>query len=289
MNGGPDRDARSLWSRLGGFLRRDAEASLRDSLEEVLEEHEESASPIGEEERSILLNVATVGELTADDVMVPRADIVATDITTPLRDALAVFIEAGHSRLPVYRDSLDQIVGMVHIKDAVAALMRHADDQPVGELKRPILFIPPSMPVLDVLRKMRAKRLHMALVVDEYGGADGLVTIEDVVEEIIGEIEDEHDVAGSPLLVACPDGAFDVDARVPIEELEQLFGLDLLTGEMPEDIDTAGGLVVDLAGRVPAAGEVISHPAGLDFEVLAGDARRVKRLRVRHRLSRVGA
>ncbi len=263
---------------------RNGEGSLRESLEEVIEEHEEDGeAPISPDERLMLLNILSLGEISADDVMIPRADIVAVEVDTPFDELVRVFRDASHSRLPVYRKTLDDVLGMVHIKDVLAALA----DAPVKgppvlrDICRPTLFVPPSMPVLDLLRKMRLAHIHMALVVDEYGGTDGLITIEDLVEEIVGEIEDEHDTGVEPRVVPRPGGGYEADARAPIAALEAQLKLDLLDEERDEDIDTLGGLVVALAGRVPDRGEVVTHPAGIEFEVVDADPRRIKRLRIR--------
>jgi len=253
--------------------------SVRDTLEEIIEERAEPAAPIGDDERLLLTNILNLRGLTVEDVMVPRADIVAVDVETPLRDIVRIIGEQGHSRLPVYRGSLDDVIGMAHIKDLF--LWEGNDkDFKLSEHLRRILFVAPSMEVLELLLEMRARRSHMALVVDEYGGVDGLVTIEDLVEEIIGEIEDEHDRASEPALHENPDGSFTADARVEIETLEEKVG-PFATEEEREYIDTLGGLVFSLAGRVPIRSELIAHPSGFEFEILQADPRRVHRLRVR--------
>jgi len=263
---------------------RGAEASLRESLEEAIGEHEaDDSEPIRDDERLMLLNILSLDERSADDVMVPRADIVAVEIDTPFDRVVQIFRDAHHSRMPVFRDSLDDVLGMVHIKDILKAL---ADADGGAEIRlatiirRPI-FVPPSMPVLDLLAKMRATRTHMAVVVDEYGGTDGLVTIEDLVEEIVGEIEDEHDKAREPEIIQCPDGRIEADARASVEALEKVIEADFLPAERDEDIDTIGGLVVSLVGRVPDRGEVVCHPDGFEFEVIDADPRHIKRLRIR--------
>ena len=184
-----------------------------------------------------------------------------------------------HSRLPIYNETLDDPVGMVHIKDAYAFKPDTSDVPPLARLRRDVLFAPPSMPALDLLLRMQTTRTHMAIVVDEYGGTDGLVTIEDLVEEIVGEIEDEHDGFDMPQLVERRKGVIDAHARLPIEMLEEFLAVDLIQGE--EDVDTLGGLVFALAGRVPQRGEIIVHQSGLEFEVRDADARRIKQLRVR--------
>lgn len=258
--------------------------SLRESIEEVIGEHLTDSADFTPVERQMLMNIMTVGALRVDDVMVPRADVVAVDINTPLADLVHTFNEAAHSRLPIYRNTLDEPIGMVHIKDLVR-LWFDADPASrsafsLSEIRRDVLFAPPSMPVVDLLLKMRVTRTHMALVIDEYGGTDGLVTIEDLVEEIVGEIRDEHDPEG-PMLVERPDGSFDADARVEVEELEQATGFGLVPDDKEEYADTLGGLVSSLIGRVPQRGELIAHPSGIEFEVVDADARAIKQLRVK--------
>ena len=266
------------------LARRNGEGSLRESLEEVFEFHEEGARPVSPEERLMLLNIVKFAELDAEDVMVPRADIVAVDMTTPFDTLLPLFAEKGHSRLPVYKGTLDDMVGMIHIKDVLRAVAERAEGQPAPEikdLKRTVLFIPPSVPVTDLLLKMRTTRIHLALVVDEFGGTDGLVTIEDLVEEIVGEIEEDRGPESEPVLEETAAGEYETDARLPVKELEAELALSLLDEELEEDIDTVGGLVVSLAGRVPERGEVITHEGGVEFQVVDADPRRLKRLKIR--------
>ncbi len=263
---------------------RDGEPSLREELEELIEEHgdEEHAqdeAPIDPHERRLLGNILKLHELTAADVMVPRVDIEALPVETPFAEAARAMAEHGHSRVPVFRETLDDAIGIIHFKD----LLPYAVDGravPLAQLVRKVLFVAPSMPLLDLLLQMRLSRVHMALVVDEFGGIDGLVTIEDVIEEIVGEIEDEHDDADQPKLNERGDGSAIADARMPIKTLEERARRPLRPSEHDE-VDTLGGLVFALAGRVPARGEVIKHPSGLEFDVLDADPRRVKRLRVR--------
>jgi magnesium and cobalt transporter len=261
---------------------RNGESSFRDELEELIEEHGDDSEeePIDPHERRLLVNILKLHELTAADVMVPRVDIIALAIDTPFPEAAKQMVENGHSRVPVFNETLDDVVGIVHIKD----LLPYAVDgrsAPLASLVRKVLFVAPSMPVLDLLLQMRLSRVHMALVVDEFGGVDGLVTIEDVIEEIVGEIEDEHDDADQPKLIERPDGTLIADARTPIAALEARIATPLLPPDQEEDVHTLGGLVFTLAGRVPARGEVIRHPGGVEFEVLDADPRRVKRLRLR--------
>ncbi len=259
---------------------RNGEANLRESLEELIDDYQQEVAPIDPEERLMLLNILNFGDLKVREVMVPRADIVALDITTALDAVVDLFVNASHSRIPVFRGSLDDVVGMIHIKDLIR-FWGHSESFSLETIVREVIFVPPSMPVSALLLQMRASRVHMALVIDEYGGVDGLVTIEDLVEEIVGEIQDEHDVVEGPLLVENSDGSYDADARAEIEELEHLVGCDLLPEDREEEVDTLGGLVFSLLGRVPQRGEVIGHPCGLEFEVVEADPRRIKRLRVR--------
>jgi len=265
-------------------LRRDS--TMRESLEEVIEESERETQDLSSQERLMLANLLTFGDSSVSDVMVPRADIVAVEEQTPFAEAVALFREAQHSRLPIYRETLDDPLGMVHIKDIVALVEIGTDGQlhwpptSISKLKREVLFVPAAMPALDLLMKMQATRIHMALVIDEYGGTDGLVTIEDLVEEIVGDIDDEHDVDQTPEIVARPDSKFDADARVSLEDFKERTGIDLTKMETEEDVDTLGGVVAAALGRVPVRGEIVSH-AGVEFEILEADPRRAKRLRVR--------
>ena len=273
-----------LRSWLRGLTRgRNGEGSLRDAIEELIEESEgePDGAPLGRDESSLLLNILKLGDLTAYDVMVPRADIVAVPADIALDGLVRALVSQGHSRLPIFRDTLDDVIGMVHIKDVLACVAGDRE-YALPSIAREVLFVAPSMRALDLLLQMRLSRVHMALVVDEFGGIDGLVTIEDVVEEIVGDIEDEHDVAEGPKLVARPDGTLVADARTTIEEFEEKVGPVLTAEEREQDIDTLGGLVFSLTGRVPSRGELISHASGIAFEVLDADPRRVKRLRVRN-------
>ncbi len=274
-----------LRERMRGLLRRrTAESDLRDTIEEIIEETAESPEAvIGQQERTLLRNIFKLRDLTAYDVMVPRVDIVAIRADIGLADLVAMLEREAHSRVPVFRESLDDAFGMVHMKD----LLRFWDKRErfkLDEIVRKVLFVAPSMRVLDLLLEMRKTRIHMALVVDEYGGVDGLVTIEDLVEEIVGEIEDEHDVDDGPRLLAQPDGTMIADARLPIEDFERQVG-PIMTAEEREtaDIDTIGGLLTARTGRVPGRGEVVADAAGFEFEVLEADPRRLKRLRLRRR------
>lgn len=268
---------------LRSLLGRGSEPTLRDTFEEILEEHDDRDMPIESDERMLLENILKVGAKTAYDVMVPHADIVNIDIETKLSDVVKTMVKMPHSRYPVYRDNPDNAIGMVHIKDILKATTEKRDDFSLDNVLRDVLFVAPSMRALDLLLEMRMSRLHMALVIDEYGGIDGLVTIEDLVEEIVGDIEDEHDVDDSPKLRVLGDGTCVTDARISIEDLEKRFGLFLSDEEREEDIDTLGGLVFHIAGRVPSRGEIITHEETLmEFEVVEADPRKIKRIRIRN-------
>lgn len=261
----------------------DADA-FREEIEELLEEQEASADQSQEapQERTLLRNVLKAARLRVDDVMVPRADVIAVADDTPLDELVRIAHEAAHSRLPVYHETLDDVVGMLHIKDLLG-FWETGKPFDLKAVLRKTLFVPPSLPVLDLLLQMRAARVHMAMVVDEYGGIDGLVTIEDLVEQIVGEIEDEHDDEEEAEIIERPDGAMDLAARLDVQALEEKLGMTLLDEEDREDVDTVGGLVASIAGRLPRRGEVITHPMGLTFEVIDADLRRIKRLRLRPR------
>jgi CBS domain containing-hemolysin-like protein len=279
-----------LFWKLQGMLRRKEAESIRDQVEELIERQEaphEAGAPAGPasgldaEERALLGNVLRLRNITAYDVMVPRADIMAIPESHSLPETIALIQTEGHSRYPVYRDGLDDIIGMVHIKDVFAAIGKEEKAFALGAILRRPLFVVPSIPVLDLLLQMRQARVHMALVVDEYGGIDGLITIEDLVETIVGDISDEHDEIEAQQITEHPDGALDLDARTPIAAFEEKLGNVLTDEERAADIDTVGGLVFTLAGRVPAKGELVSHPSGLEFRILEADPRRIRRLRVR--------
>ncbi len=258
--------------------RRNGENSIRETLEELIEEREESEVPINADERVLIENILSLQNVTVKDEMVPRAEVVAIEADTTLPELIELMSRTAHSRLPVYRETLDDVIGMVHIKDVLAC---SGGDEPgfISEITRKVLFVAPTMRVLDLLFQMRLTRVHMALVVDEYGGIDGLVTIEDLVEGIVGEIQDEHDVE-PPSLVEHPDGSIIADARTKIEEFEEKLGPVLTPEEREQDIDSLGALVFSLIGRVPGRGEVIRHSSGLEFEVIDADPRRIKKLRL---------
>jgi magnesium and cobalt transporter len=265
-----------LWRKRPG-----GESALREAIEELIEESESESEDIGPtSESSLLLNILKLGDRTAYDVMVPRVDIKAAEDDIGISELLAMMREHGHSRLPIYHDNLDEIIGIVHIKDLLPFVVDGAPFH-LKKIMREAMFIAPSIRVLDLLLQMRLSRAHMALVVDEFGGIDGLVTIEDLIEQIIGEIEDEHDKVRGPMLIRRSDGTIFADARAPIEDFEELVGPILTEEEREADIDTLGGLVMSLTDRVPSRGELVSHPSGFAFEVLDADPRRLKRLRVR--------
>ncbi|MBM3538255.1 MAG: HlyC/CorC family transporter [Alphaproteobacteria bacterium] len=272
---------RRLVDRLRSLIRpRAAEADLREAIEELIEDSPATPAEFDARERELLRNILKLREITAYDVMIPRADIVAVPHDVTLADLVQKLAREWHSRMPVYRDTLDDVIGFVHIKDVIP-FWGGIKEFRLDDIIRRVLFVAPSMRVLDLLLEMRKTRIHLALVVDEYGGIDGLVSIEDLVEEIVGEIEDEHDVDEGPRLVVEASGSFVVDARLPLGEFEEAAGPVLTSEEREADLDTVGGLAVSLAGRVPGRGEIVAHPAGFEFEVLDADPRRVKRLRVR--------
>ena len=226
---------------------------------------------------------AAFQSMRVGDVMTPRVDIVAVELSTPFSEVVERFAEAEHSRMPIYRETLDDPVGVIHVKDIFKLLARGKQPGPealvLQKLRRDALYVPGSMRAADLLLRMQTERTHMALVIDEFGGTDGLVTMEDLVEAVVGDIDDEHDEATVASVIPRPGGVYEVDARAPLEKLEAAIGHDLAPGELDEEIDTVGGLVSALAGRVPQRGEVISHPGGYEIQVLDSDARRVKRVR----------
>ena len=271
-------------------------ASIRDDIEDALEETD-ADGVFSPQERAMLRNVLGLHEIRVDDIMVPRADIIAVSVTMTLADVLAVFRDAGHSRLPVHGDTLDDPRGMIHIRDFVDVLAAPAEahgPQSFGadlaatvaqaNVMRSVLFVPPSMKAIDLLVKMQASRTHMAIVIDEYGGTDGLVSIEDIVEMIVGDIEDEHDETELPLIETGQDGSYLADGRADLEEVSRVLGIDMSDDES-EEIDTIGGLVTSIAGRVPNRGEIVAERPGIEFEILDADPRRVKRVRIRLRSS----
>ena len=278
-------DDSSLTRTVRGWLQnlgvgRGDDATLQDDLRELLDQREETGQEVNREERMILMNLVKLGELRVGDVMIPRADIVAVEEASSIDDLLKTFRDGYHSRTPVFRETLDHVVGMTHIKDLLGFWGRPEAFNLV-DIVREVLFVAPSMPVLDLLLNMRMRRMHMAVVVDEFGGTDGLATIEDLVEAIVGEIEDEHDAVERPLLIEIADGVLEAGARAPVAEVEARMDCDFLPEDRDDDISTLGGAVAAIAGRVPQRGEVIAHPSGVEFEIVEADARRIKRLRLR--------
>jgi CBS domain containing-hemolysin-like protein len=298
----PEAEPRESWlERLMQRFNLRPRDSVRDELEDVLAEATEAAE-LTTHERTLLSNALAFHKVRVGDVMVPRADMQAVASSATLGEILAQFRLAGHSRLPIYGESLDEPLGMVHIRDLLDFIASHSvteatePGQPPkvaslatvdlsltlegAKLHRDVLFVPGSMPALDLLARMQASRTHMALVIDEYGGTDGLVTIEDLLETVVGDIEDEHDVAAD-LIVKDERGEFVVDARATLDEVSEALGADLSAADDVDDVHTLGGLVVTRAGRVPRRGDVISGPDGFEFEVLDADPRRLKRIRIR--------
>jgi len=264
-------------------------AAMRESLEEVIVESERESPALSAQERVMFGNLLKFGELKVRDVMVPRSEIVAVDESIGLADLLMLFREAQHSRLPMFHETLDDPTGLIHVKDVLGLLQAEASgayclspNARITALRRPVLFAPPSMRALDLLLKMQATHTHLALVIDEYGGTDGLVSIEDIIEQIVGDIADEHDeVAGG---VRQDGDGYIADARMDLDDFESQTGHDLLVkdaeDEIERGIDSLGGLVVSLLGRVPLRGEIVTHPDGTEFQVLEADPRRVRKLRV---------
>ena len=280
---GQREEGRSFWGGLKDLIfGGGGEATLRDQIEEAIENREGEdlrRGDLSHVEREMLLNILHFGEKNAGDVAVPRSDILAVPADTTFEALVAAFAEAGHSRMPVYEGGLDTVIGMIHVKDVFAVQTAGGpvpDD--IRTLMRIPLYVPESMGVLDLLARMRAGRTHLAIVVDEFGGTEGLLTIEDVVEEIVGEIEDEHDEELPGLLLKAEDGSWDADGRAELVDVAET--VDARLGTVDEDVDTLGGLAFVLAGRVPEAGETLTHPSGWRLEVTEADTRRVLRLRL---------
>ncbi|MBC2778845.1 hemolysin family protein [Parasphingopyxis marina] len=272
-----------IWKGLRSLIfGENGDASLRDELEAAIDEHGEDAVEDGDlsaVERQMLKRLLHFGETTADDVCVPRADIIAVEEKEDIDTVVKIFAEAGHSRLPVYRENLDTVIGMIHIRDIFAVLV---SDEPrpatIESFIREPLYVPESMGVLDLLAEMQMTRTHMAIVLDEYSGTEGIVTIEDIVEEIVGEIEDEHDEEATELLKKTPAGFWEAEARAELDDVAEI--IDERLGEIEEDVDTLGGLAFVLAGRVPETGDRLDHPSGWQLEVTDSDSKRVTRLRL---------
>jgi CBS domain containing-hemolysin-like protein len=254
----------------------DSEPSLRDQIEEAIEEAEDSSPVAGDlspPERQMLRNLLNFGDQTAGEIAVTRGDIVAVPADISFDELVQAFADAGHSRLPVYGESLDDVVGMVHIKDVFMANVDASRDRSLSALMRDPLFVPESMGVIELLARMRSQRMHLAIVVDEFGGTEGLVTIEDVVEEIVGDIEDEHDEAERGMLTLLEDGLWEADARLELEELAGTVDPRLWSNE--DEVDTLGGLMFLLAGHIPTKGECVTHPSGWKMEAVDSDPRRI--------------
>ena len=299
-SGGP-----SFLSRFLGLLRFRNGSTLREDLADALAGGETGVATFSPGERAMLHNILRLREVRVEDVMITRADIEAVELTMTLGDLLALFEESGHSRMPVYGESLDDPRGMVHIRDVVAHITRtararkgRATKKAVGKpagldlanvdlgrtigdlnLMRPVLFVPPSMLASDLMNRMQAGRIQMALVIDEYGGTDGLVSLEDIVEMVVGDIEDEHDEE-EPLITKAGDGIFIVDAKAEIDDVAKVIGSEFTAGEHGEYVDTIGGIIFNALGRVPARGEVVQAIPGFEFHVLDADPRRIKRVRI---------
>jgi CBS domain containing-hemolysin-like protein len=279
--------------------------SARSDIEDAIAADEAAGATLSADERTMLRAILKLGDMTVDDAMIPRADIEALDIESSLAEVIAIFRESGHSRMPVFREDLDDPVGMVHIRDLMGWIADKALSVPAGEttgkpsfdfaavdlslsleeseLVRPCLFVPPSMPARALLKRMQATRTQMALVIDEYGGTDGLVSLEDLVEIIVGEIEDEHDLDEEPAVLRVADGVFIADARADLDHAAEVIGPDFVAGAKNEDIETIGGLVFAMTGRVPPKGAVVQPVEGYDFEVLDADPHRIKRVKIRDR------
>jgi CBS domain containing-hemolysin-like protein len=298
-DGAPEAPQDNWVDKLRAAIGLKGPGSIREDLAVALAT-EDVAAGFSPEERAMMSNILRLREVRVDDIMIPRADIEAVDVEITLGDLFSRFRESGHSRMPVFRDSLDDPVGLVHIKDLMeyvtAAAASESDatkydltrvdlGRKLSEtsLVRNILFVPPSMPVAVLLTNMQASRMQMALVIDEYGGTDGVVSLEDAVEVIVGEIEDESDEDAGPTVVADGKGGFLADARADLDDVKAAIGEDLAAGESNEDVDTIGGLVFNLLGRIPVRGELIAAPQGYEIEVLDADPRRLKRLRIYRR------
>jgi CBS domain containing-hemolysin-like protein len=277
-----DEGGSRLWRGMRSLIfGEDSEQTLRDEIEEAIDEAEDArpvAGDLSPIERQMLRNLLHFGERTAGDICVTRGQMIAIPSTLSFDDLVRAFADAEHSRLPVFGESLDEVIGMIHIKDVFAASNDASRDRSIRSLMREPLFIPESMGVLDLLARMRAQRVHLAIVVDEFGGTEGLVTIEDVVEEIVGDIEDEHDIEEAGMLTLLDDGVWEADARIELEELAKTVDARLVWEE--DEVDTLGGLVFLLAGHIPARGECVEHPSGWRLEAVDSDPRKILRVRL---------
>ena len=264
------------------FFKKNTENNnLKQSIETVLDNDLKGTEGISKHERLMLLNILKIDGIRSSDIMIPRADIGAVELNDSFEKVLEVFIKEAHSRVPIYEKNLDNIIGMIHIKDLVNYQnQKKTETNFLQNLKREILEIPPSMPVLDLLLKMQLTRLHMGIVIDEYGCTDGLVTIEDVIEEITGEIEDEHDEKNLPMLIKSSLNTFEASARIEIDELQKVTNIEFLNSYDNDDVDTLGGLIFSITGRVPQRGEIIKHSSGTTFEIKDADPMKIKSVKV---------
>ena len=264
------------------FFKKNTENNnLKQSIETVLDNDLKGTEGISKHERLMLLNILKIDGIRSSDIMIPRADIGAVELNDSFEKVLEVFIKEAHSRVPIYEKNLDNIIGMIHIKDLVNYQNQNKTETNfLQNLKREILEIPPSMPVLDLLLKMQLTRLHMGIVIDEYGCTDGLVTIEDVIEEITGEIEDEHDEKNLPMLIKSSLNTFEASARIEIDELQKVTNVEFLNSYDNDDVDTLGGLIFSITGRVPQRGEIIKHTSGTTFEIRDADPMKIKSVKV---------
>ena len=279
LNQNDNQKIKNVFNRLKDVLGL-KQTSLKESLEEVIEEHDEFGEEfIDVEGKNILKNVLGFSEMDVEDVMIPRADIVAIDYEAGFEELKFILVEKAHTRIPVYKQNLDDISGFIHLKDIVGIL---CNDQQFNmqSIIRQVLFVPPSMKIINLLIKMQLSHVHMAIVVDEYGGTAGLITMEDLMEEIVGEIEDEHDVTDDIYFKEINKDTYEASARMDVEELEAKLGVKFIESE-EDDFDTLGGLIFDMLGRVPAVGEVAIHKNGIEFEIAEADARRKKRVVIR--------
>jgi len=277
-----DEGGSRLWRGMRALIFGDnGETTLRDEIEDAIDEADEArpvAGDLSPAERQMLRNLLHFGESTAGDICVTRGDIIAVPASIGFDALVRAFADAGHSRLPVFGDSLDTIVGMIHIKDVFNANVDASLDRSMATLMREPLFVPESMGVIELLARMRAERTHLAIVIDEFGGTEGLVTIEDVVEEIVGDIEDEHDEEAGGMLTLLEDGLWEADARIELEELQKTVDARLVAED--DEVDTLGGLIFLMAGHIPAKGECIKHPSGWTLEAVDSDPRRIIRVRL---------
>src|SRR6476469_8495654 len=281
-NDGDDAGGSRIWRGMRHLIfGDDAEPTLRNTIEEAIEDAEDArpiAGDLSPPERQMLRNLLHFGDQTAGDIAVTRGDIMAVPSDIGFDALIQAFADAGHSRLPVYGESLDEVVGMVHIKDVFMVNVDPARDRSLKAMMREPLFVPESMSVIELLARMRSQRVHLAIIVDEFGGTEGLVTIEDVVEEIVGDIEDEHDEAEAGMLTMLEDGLWEADARLELEELAEAVDARLSTDD--DEVDTLGGLVFLLAGHIPAKGECVTHSSGWKLEAVDSDPRKIIRVRL---------